>query len=373
MMFTHLLHYLSLLAILLEVVLSATVYFKHRKEQGKSMSEHSKCLLFFMGISTLLMVYSTIYYWSGKVEVLNEYAMSIAYLYILVFSMFTNAGLGYKWYRVGYVWLIFGLPAVMAVCFRAYMENYQDFRVYYYEWADLIDSFSMKNIVLVGRFFIFFILLGYLIVTKTVYHNYRLFLGELEKQGVNKPMWLRDFFLPSMGIGFLFFLDSVLALRIYHLTFILVLIAVSCYHYYMYWKAKIQMEYQEKTSFTDHKVKEDFIQIKRISSDIEEWLGQQPFPLANDKLTLLKMAKQLNIKTSNLEYYLEHEVGLPFTNWVNQQKLEYCCRLLKSTRLPLGHISSLAGYHDLSAMSKAFKRRYGITPSAYRSENAIRE
>lgn len=101
---------------------------------------------------------------------------------------------------------------------------------------------------------------------------------------------------------------------------------------------------------------------------LQEWLSSTPFPL-RESLTMDDIAKQVGLDRDSFSAYIYELRGLTFTSWVRDHRLEYCQMRLRSTNLTLSEIAYESGYGDLAAMSKAFKKKYGLTPSAYRKKN----
>ncbi|GAB6121047.1 GyrI-like domain-containing protein [Dysgonomonas termitidis] len=56
-------------------------------------------------------------------------------------------------------------------------------------------------------------------------------------------------------------------------------------------------------------------------------------------------------------------------DYIQRLRLEKTAFKLHTTRLSLADIAEQAGYQSPQALSKAFKKRYGITPSAYRMQS----
>ncbi|MBF1643163.1 MAG: helix-turn-helix domain-containing protein, partial [Prevotella sp.] len=46
--------------------------------------------------------------------------------------------------------------------------------------------------------------------------------------------------------------------------------------------------------------------------------------------------------------------------------MKYCKELLEDERKNISEIAYECGYSDLAAMSKAFKKRFGVAPTIYR-------
>lgn len=62
------------------------------------------------------------------------------------------------------------------------------------------------------------------------------------------------------------------------------------------------------------------------------------------------------------------EIGVGFLTYLTNIRMENARKLLVSTSLSIGEISSRCGYADYRVFTKAFKKNEGITPSQYRRE-----
>ena len=65
----------------------------------------------------------------------------------------------------------------------------------------------------------------------------------------------------------------------------------------------------------------------------------------------------------------KQEVGLAFTDYVNNFRVVKSRDLLSRTNLSLGEIASLTGFEDQSYFSKTFKRFNDTTPMAFRKNH----
>jgi YesN/AraC family two-component response regulator len=65
----------------------------------------------------------------------------------------------------------------------------------------------------------------------------------------------------------------------------------------------------------------------------------------------------------------KQEMGITFTDYLNQVRINRSCELLTNTSLNLIDVSLQAGFDDQSYFSKVFKKLKGITPKSYRNGN----
>lgn len=60
--------------------------------------------------------------------------------------------------------------------------------------------------------------------------------------------------------------------------------------------------------------------------------------------------------------------GTSFTRYVRDLRMHKAVRLLTGTSQPVGRIGRIVGYTDASRFTLHFRRRYGLTPRAYRTK-----
>jgi AraC-like DNA-binding protein len=60
--------------------------------------------------------------------------------------------------------------------------------------------------------------------------------------------------------------------------------------------------------------------------------------------------------------------GMSFTRYVRELRMHKAVGLLTGTSQPIGRIARIVGYADASRFALHFRRRYGLTPRAYRTK-----
>jgi AraC-like DNA-binding protein len=61
-------------------------------------------------------------------------------------------------------------------------------------------------------------------------------------------------------------------------------------------------------------------------------------------------------------------VGIPPLAYLGSWRLHLSTTLLRSEQLPVRAVAERVGYESEAAFSKAFKRRFRVSPGAYRRE-----
>jgi AraC-like DNA-binding protein len=112
---------------------------------------------------------------------------------------------------------------------------------------------------------------------------------------------------------------------------------------------------------------------------LETLAGQPPQPLSRLSALLAHvemqlaapwsaeaMAKQANLSVSRLHALFREQLDTTPQAWLNSVRLQWVCRRLRETRLPIAQLALQAGFADQSALTHAMRRTMDTTPAAYR-------
>ncbi len=88
----------------------------------------------------------------------------------------------------------------------------------------------------------------------------------------------------------------------------------------------------------------------------------------SDNITVKEAAKALLVNPDYLSHRFHQEVGIPFIQYVNQQRIQQAAALLKRTELQIQQVAAAVGYNNASYFNRQFVRFWGVTPSVYRSK-----
>ena len=83
-------------------------------------------------------------------------------------------------------------------------------------------------------------------------------------------------------------------------------------------------------------------------------------------LSLKRFANELFLNTSYLSSLFKKETGMTLTNYVNQHRINYAKRLLKSTTLSIQSVATTVGITDIHYFTRLFRRETGLSPREYR-------
>ncbi len=85
-----------------------------------------------------------------------------------------------------------------------------------------------------------------------------------------------------------------------------------------------------------------------------------------EPLTLDDLAADLALSPSRTSHVVRQVTGRTFPRLLSDVRLRHAAHLLSRTDLPVGDVAYRVGLADQSYFSRLFKRRYRMTPTAYR-------
>ncbi len=85
--------------------------------------------------------------------------------------------------------------------------------------------------------------------------------------------------------------------------------------------------------------------------------------------TIEEMAHSVDLSESHLLWLFKREVGMSPIHYLRHLKLEAAREMLENTFLPINRIKLKVGINDQSHFIRAFREKYGTTPSKYREQN----
>lgn len=86
------------------------------------------------------------------------------------------------------------------------------------------------------------------------------------------------------------------------------------------------------------------------------------------KITIAELADHIGISRSYLTQLVKEQIGISPQEYLINYRLEHAAHHLRNSTDPVRYIAQECGYEDSMAFSKAFRRKYGKSPSEYRSE-----
>ncbi|MEM9573918.1 MAG: GlxA family transcriptional regulator [Pseudomonadota bacterium] len=86
-------------------------------------------------------------------------------------------------------------------------------------------------------------------------------------------------------------------------------------------------------------------------------------------LTIQQIAQQLDTNVKELQRRFSRSLGMTPAQVLRHKKLNHAKTLLLSTQMPIAEITVRCGYENASAMTRAFKQKFGSSPLSYRLQS----
>jgi AraC family transcriptional regulator len=90
-----------------------------------------------------------------------------------------------------------------------------------------------------------------------------------------------------------------------------------------------------------------------------------------ERLGLSALAESAGIDPSHFARTFRKSFGCSVGEYVRDLRLQHAAEQLAASKRPLAEVALAVGFYDQSHFTNAFKRRMGLTPSAYRNAMAV--
>lgn len=84
-------------------------------------------------------------------------------------------------------------------------------------------------------------------------------------------------------------------------------------------------------------------------------------------ITVSDIAENVGISRAHLNQSFQKELGLSAQKFLIDFRMHRAANYLASTALSVKEISNMVGYEDQLTFSKAFKKKFGMSPLNYRT------
>lgn len=110
-----------------------------------------------------------------------------------------------------------------------------------------------------------------------------------------------------------------------------------------------------------------FSSMKLDTSRFDRIIRKKKYYL-DPEMTLIKISKLLGTNRSYMSAYVNSGRNISFCDYINNIRLEVAESLLyqPKSKITLDKIAIASGFKSYSTFSRAFMKRYGVTPSLYR-------
>ncbi len=119
----------------------------------------------------------------------------------------------------------------------------------------------------------------------------------------------------------------------------------------------------DKTEDTDRQIS--------IDSIVTDWKNRSERQYLEEGITIADVAKSMGVSPRLLSDFLNNVYDMNFNSWINSLRInDVQMKMLAEPKLTLAELADYSGFTDASALSKAFKKVTGLTPSTYRKKNS---
>jgi AraC-like DNA-binding protein len=89
--------------------------------------------------------------------------------------------------------------------------------------------------------------------------------------------------------------------------------------------------------------------------------------IGDETFSLSSLAAEFKLTDAYVSEYFKEQTGENFSSYLERLRMDRACELLANTDAPILQVASLTGYGSDNTFRRAFKRRFGISPSEYRA------
>ena len=302
---------------------------------------------------------------NGTTEVLATLPICTLCFAFTTFIMLSSAYFGRKHHHNFFIWFfLLQYPAIMLIIhlFTRYSDKYV--RVFsiddllFYEGGEMHLIVEGRLTLLAVVIVCFFFMLGMLVDSYNYYLRKKKDLVLTNKTKIMRRDEITDIALyAALFIGML--VTFVLPVLLPHIIFNILMTAMITRTYYVYSNF---MHYSEHHS-------RKILMFADIDKEISFFIDRERNnPLYQSKSNIEDIASLFNVDVEDFRDYLNEKVNTNFYTWMSELRMMHFCNELTYTNRKISELSVACGYNNASSLSRAFKIKYGMTPSEWRDK-----
>ena len=95
--------------------------------------------------------------------------------------------------------------------------------------------------------------------------------------------------------------------------------------------------------------------------------------LVSNDIPIAVVSRRVNLSPTRLRQLFAQSLGRSPAQYLKDLRMQRAARLLRTTFFSVKQITHLVGINDVSHFVRDFKKRYGLTPTEFRSEPSKRK
>ena len=340
------------------------IIFMYGKAQRLNFPHFQLRRRFFISVYIMFAIYiiSTFSICSKEgIEVFATEPIGFLYITFIMFTLFSSAYFGRNYHKNLVIWLFLLQYPVVLLLVHAFVL----ISGYYSKIYTLSSIFQNDRIlfaVFIARLvWIGIIISGYMLMIGIIIDSYFHFRKSLTQLTTEKVLSMRRDEIINIAIYLILFvwmmvnnfLPSLLP-RI--LTNILMTIMI----------ARTYMIYRNFIHYSLELSKMNIV----IHGRLGKLMGQHinnPFYTSNPTLEVVSEA--LDVDKNELRDYIYSELGTTLSAWTSEKRILYISQQLLKTDRMVSELALSCGYSNPPALNRAFKQRFGLTPSEFRAKH----
>ncbi len=357
----------ALLALLLLLIICFESFYGHEiNDAALRLRRWSFVAFFSCGLVATASRFFTVSH--GQIELLPTMTISLDYCSFVTFCMLAAAYFGRQYYKNPYNWFfMLELPIVIIIINTTMRLTGGYSHFYSLEEMLVVRPDRAGRMILMSRFvilvltFMSYIFLSLLLLEAYIHHRRTRSerMSELEsRQNLYEHANILLYVLILLlTVGTNFFNTAPPHILCNVLMMIMITWSAITYKRFVNYARM-----KKNGSFTAAVIEDE---LQRIV------LMEYGNPFLETNPTLDNVASVLEVSREDLSDYIYNRLGMSFSAWISEKKLLFCAHLLVTTDRLISDIALSAGYMNVTAMNKAFKTRFGKTPSQYRQEKGF--
>lgn len=295
------------------------------------------------------------------IEVFATEPIGFLYITFIMFTLFASAYFGRNYHKNLVIWLFLLQYPVVLLLVHAFVA----ISGYYpkiYSLSNIFQNDRLLFAVFIARLvWIGIIISGYMLMTGIIIDSYFHFRKNLIQLTTENVLSMRRDEIIDIAIYLILFVwmmvnNFVSSLLPRILTNIIMTIMI----------ARTYIIYRNFIYYSLELSKMNTIIHGRLEKLMEQH-ANNPFYISNPTLEVVSEA--LNVDKDELRDYIYSELGTTLSAWASEKRILYISQQLIKTNRMVSELALSCGYSNPPALNRAFKQRFGVTPSEFRAKN----